>query len=94
MRTLTVAGQEGNVVVLAVKPGRVVQVDPVKPVLKAPGSMLLKLRCDGPLSNVAFNFNLRRYSLASARRSVRTRSLTRGAGRGRWRRSCGGRCLR
>ena len=30
------------------------------PVLKAPRSMLLKLRYDGPLSNFAFNFNLRR----------------------------------
>jgi hypothetical protein len=35
--------------------GRAVQVDPIKPVLKAPGSILLKQRCDGPLSNVAFN---------------------------------------
>ena len=33
----------------------------MKPVLKAPGSMLLKLRYDGPLSNFAFNCNLRRY---------------------------------
>ena len=37
------------------------QVDPNKPKLKAPGTKRLKLRCDGPLSNVAFNFNLRRY---------------------------------
>jgi len=35
--------------------GRAVQVDPIKPVLKAPGTILLKLRCDGPLSNAAFN---------------------------------------
>ena len=40
--------------------GMAVQVDPIKPVLKAPGTILLKLRCDGPLSNVAFKFNLRR----------------------------------
>jgi len=33
----------------------------MKPVLKAPGAMLLKLRYDEPLSNLAFNFNLRRY---------------------------------
>jgi len=39
-----------------------VQVDPIKFVLKAPGSMLLKLRCHGPLSIVAFDSNLRRYS--------------------------------
>jgi len=32
----------------------------MKPVLKAPGSMLLKLRYDGLLSNFAFYFNLRR----------------------------------
>ena len=43
--------------------GRAVQVDPIKPVLKAPGSILLKLRCDdGLLSKVAFDFNLRRYN--------------------------------
>jgi len=38
-----------------------VQVDPIKPVLTAPGSILLKLRCDGPLSNFAFDLNVRRY---------------------------------
>ena len=37
------------------------QVDPIKPTLKAPGSMLSKLRYDGPVSNFAFNFSLRRY---------------------------------
>ena len=42
--------------------GRAVQVDPMKSVLKAPGSMLLKLRYDGPLSNFAFKFDLRRYT--------------------------------
>jgi len=34
----------------------------MKPVLKAPGTMLLKLRYDEPLSSFAFSFNLRRYS--------------------------------
>ena len=38
------------------------QVNPIKLVLKAPGPILLKLRCDGPLSNVAFKFNLRRHT--------------------------------
>ena len=38
------------------------QVDPIKPVLKAPGSILLKLRNDGPLSDFAFHFNLRCFS--------------------------------
>ena len=37
------------------------QVDPIKPALKAPGTKCLKLNCDEPLSNVAFKFNLRRY---------------------------------
>ena len=37
------------------------QVDPVKPILKAPGYMLLKLIYDRPLSTFAFKFNLRRY---------------------------------
>jgi len=34
------------------------QVDPMILVLKPPGSMLLKLRYDGLLSNSAFNFQL------------------------------------
>jgi hypothetical protein len=43
-----------------------VHVEPIKPVLKAPGSPLLRLRYDGPLSNFAFSFNLRRYNLVSS----------------------------
>jgi len=35
----------------------------MKPVLKAPGTMLVKLSYDGPQSNFAFNVNLRRYSM-------------------------------
>ena len=34
----------------------------MKPMLKAPGLMLLKLRYDGPLSNFAFKFNLCSYN--------------------------------
>ena len=34
----------------------------MKPVLKVPGSMLLKLIYDEPLSTFAFKFNLRRYT--------------------------------
>jgi hypothetical protein len=34
--------------------GRVVQVDPMKPTLRAPGSNRLKLKCDGLLSSFAF----------------------------------------
>ena len=36
------------------------QVDPIKPKSKAPGTKRLKLKCDEPLSNFAFKFNLRR----------------------------------
>jgi hypothetical protein len=43
-----------------------VQVDPIKPTLKAPESKRLKLKCDEPLLNFAFNFNLRRYMLEPA----------------------------
>jgi hypothetical protein len=42
--------------------GGAVQVDPMKPTLKAPLSKILKLKCDELLSNVAFKFNVRRYS--------------------------------
>jgi len=38
-----------------------VQLDPIKPYLKPPGTKRLKLKCDEPLSNIAFNFNLRRH---------------------------------
>jgi hypothetical protein len=36
----------------------------MKPILKAPGTKLLKLKCDKLLSKFAFKFNLRRYTLA------------------------------
>jgi len=39
-----------------------VQVDPIKPKLKPPGTTLLKLNCDILLSTYAFKFNLRRYT--------------------------------
>ena len=53
----------------------------MKPVLKAPGTMLLKLRYDEPLSNFAFNFNLRRYISAGDRS---------GTGRSAWATTGGG----
>jgi hypothetical protein len=40
-----------------------VQVDAIKPTLKAPGTKLLKLVCDELLSNFTFNFKLRCYNL-------------------------------
>ena len=42
--------------------GRAVQVHPIKAKLKPPVSKSLRLKCDKLLSNVAFKFNLRRYS--------------------------------
>ena len=41
------------------------QVDPIKPSLKAPGTKRLRLKHDTPLSNFAFTFNLRRYTEAA-----------------------------
>jgi hypothetical protein len=43
-----------------------VQVDPIKPTLKAPIIERLKEKYDSLLSNFAFNFNLRRYPAALA----------------------------
>jgi len=40
--------------------GRAVQVDPIEPMLKPPGTKHLKLKCDELLSSFAFKFNLRR----------------------------------
>ena len=40
------------------------QVDPIKPTLKAPGITLLKLKYVEPLSKIAFKFNLRRCNKA------------------------------
>ena len=36
------------------------QVDPIRPMLKPPGTKHLKLKCDMLLSTFAFKFNLRR----------------------------------
>jgi len=46
-----------------VEPGRAMQVDPIKPTVKVPGTKRLKLICDILLSTSAFKFNLRRYNL-------------------------------
>jgi hypothetical protein len=40
-----------------------VQVDPIKPTFKPPGTERLTLKYDELLSSFAFNFNLRRYTL-------------------------------
>ena len=41
--------------------GEAVQVDPIKPTLKAPGTKRLKLKRVDPLSSFGFKFNLHRY---------------------------------
>jgi len=46
--------------------GRAVQLDPIKPKLKAPGTKRLKLEYDYLLSSFAFKINLRRYTVAAA----------------------------
>jgi hypothetical protein len=50
----------------AFAPGRVVQVDPLRPKLKPPGTKRLKLEYEGLLSIFGFKFNLRRYHPAAA----------------------------
>jgi len=58
----------GAVTSSAVGPGhgRAVQVDRIKPELKAPGANLLTLKYDTPLSSFVFKFNLRRYTTVDA----------------------------
>ena len=48
--------------------------------LKAPGTALLKLRSDGPLSNVAFNLNLRRFSEGTAKAEGKAKGGGKGGG--------------
>jgi hypothetical protein len=55
---------EGFQVLAHYAPGKAVQVDPTRPMLKAPGCERLKLKCDDLLSTVPFKINLRRYNLA------------------------------
>ena len=50
------------------EPGWAVQVDPIKPTLKAPGTYRLILEYDQLFSKFAFNCNLRRYNLVDKRR--------------------------
>jgi hypothetical protein len=42
--------------------GSAVQVDPIKPTSKVPGTKRSKLEYDKPLSSFAFNLSLRRYN--------------------------------
>ena len=42
----------------------------MKSVLKAPGTKLLRLKCDELLSSFAFNFNMRRYNVRDIARAL------------------------
>jgi len=54
----------------------VVQVDPIKPTLKALGTRRFKPISDEPLSNLALDFNLRRYTMGvDTLRDVNTHSV-------------------
>ena len=46
------------------------QVDPIKPKLKPPGTERFNLKCDILLSTSAFKFNLRCYTMAERRRAA------------------------
>jgi len=59
------AAESAVALALLTGPGRAVQVDPIKPTLKAPGSKRLKLQHEKLLSNFSFNFDLRRYTSAA-----------------------------
>jgi hypothetical protein len=45
--------------------GRVVQAEPIRPTLKAPGTKRLELKCDEPVSEFASKFNWRRYNVVA-----------------------------
>jgi len=47
--------------------GRAMQVDPIEPQLRPPGSQRLKVNCDVLLSTSAFKLNLRCYIVATRR---------------------------
>ena len=52
-----------------------VQLEPMKPTLKAPGSKRLKLTHEKLLSYIAFKFNLRRYTLLSIQQLYRISTM-------------------
>jgi len=69
-RVAVTGGQRGHGPGSAPRPlvhhGKAVQINPIKPTLKAPEIKLLKLEYDKPLSNFAFKFNLCRYIMDAA----------------------------
>ena len=60
------------------------QVDPIKPTLKAPGTVRLKLKFDKLHSLFAFKFNLRRYNTVTEMLSYYSFTRTTVVGRCRW----------
>ena len=86
------AGGAGAAAVLVIEEvdaqGRVVQVDPIKPKLKAPEHKRLKLECDILLSTAAFKFKLRRYSKGRWAAALRGCTLQPRIGRQRSHRRC------
>ena len=52
--------------------GRAVQVDPIKPTLKAPKFQLLELEHEEVLSNCGFKVKLRRYTVVAAACTLET----------------------
>ena len=63
--------------------GKAVQVEPMKSMVKAPGTKRLKLKYDKLLSKFAFNFNLRRYNTTMIARCHLSRATVRNR-RGAW----------
>ena len=61
-RNLCDGGSVAYTTLRVVPPGEAVQLDPIEPTLKAPGTKRLKLKCDELLSSFASNINLRRYT--------------------------------
>ena len=57
------------------------QVEPIKPLLKAPGTKRLKLKFEVPLSNFAFKFNIHHYTSDTAYAGAQG-SMQRGMGAG------------
>jgi hypothetical protein len=70
---------EAEVVAVAADHGRVVQFDPIKPALKAPGTKRLKLGYEKLLSSFAFKCNLCRYTMGDLSKGKDTNGKPAGA---------------
>ena len=70
---------EMPVILTETSPGEAVQVGPMKPKLKPPGTKRLKLKYGKLLSKFAFNFNLRRFTPTDRMRGRRASRWCRAA---------------